>query len=238
MKLYRVTNNPLPIIGGRAERNWMDMTSQKYAYRCLPMTIANSTGWEFITPQRIVMTYRGGNAKEAIEVREGKHLAHSHFGDGIVTFHTGYLIRTDPDDVLWVRGAPNFFIDGLAPLDGIVETNWAPYTFTMNWKFTRPGQVIIEAGDPICFIMPFNHNKIDEIVPEIHDIKDNPELQNEYQEWTKSRSEFIMKLRSNDEEANKQKWQKDYFKGKNLATNEKYANHVHKRRLPTPILKG
>ena len=34
------------IIAGQSRRQWMDETRHRHAYRCLPLTIANSMGWE------------------------------------------------------------------------------------------------------------------------------------------------------------------------------------------------
>ena len=38
---------------------------------------------------------------------------------------------------LMVRGPTNSSKDGIVALDGIIETDWAHSTFTMNWRFTR-----------------------------------------------------------------------------------------------------
>ncbi|NDG04180.1 MAG: hypothetical protein EB121_02330 [Alphaproteobacteria bacterium] len=45
------------------------------------------------------------------------------------------------------RGAPNSAKHGIAPLDGLIETDWLPFGFTMNWRFTAPGQVTFERDD-------------------------------------------------------------------------------------------
>jgi hypothetical protein len=63
----------------------------------------------------------------------------SHFGSGIITFHANCIFRTDPETNLWVSGPINTPKDGLAPLTGLIESDWMPYTFTMNWMVTRPG---------------------------------------------------------------------------------------------------
>ena len=31
-------------------RSWMDVTPEKFAYRCLPLDIANAHGWEILAP--------------------------------------------------------------------------------------------------------------------------------------------------------------------------------------------
>ena len=39
--------------------------------------------------------------------------------------------------------------DGIYPLTGVIETDWSPYTFTMNWRFTRRNhRVHFDAGEP------------------------------------------------------------------------------------------
>ena len=49
------------------------------------------------------------------------------------------------------------FKDGIHPLDGIIETDWAVATFTMNWKFTCVGvPVTFKKGEPIAMFFPFN----------------------------------------------------------------------------------
>ena len=65
------------------------------------------------------------------------------------------LFRTEPGYDLMVQGPDQPAQGWIAPLTGIIETDWAPYTFTMNWMFTRPGQVVrFEAGEPFCHFFP------------------------------------------------------------------------------------
>ena len=59
---------------------------------------------------------------------------------GVVTFHPGYLFRTPDGWSMHGHAAPpNHVKDGIQPLVGLVETDWLPFPFTMNWIFTRPG---------------------------------------------------------------------------------------------------
>ena len=79
----------------------------------------------------------------------------SHFGNGVVTFSIPYLFRMLRGINLWVKGPCNYIKDGVQPLEGIVETDWLPATFTMNWKLTRPHhRVRFERGEPICMLVP------------------------------------------------------------------------------------
>ena len=38
------------IVPGRPQRAWMDAFHDRHAYRCLPLTMANTTGWEILSP--------------------------------------------------------------------------------------------------------------------------------------------------------------------------------------------
>ena len=48
------------------QRDWMDATPEKYAYRCLPLNIANAQGWELLNIGGFTATWNGGASKEAI----------------------------------------------------------------------------------------------------------------------------------------------------------------------------
>ena len=47
---YRTEESPPELIPARPERDWMELTDQRYAYRCIPLSIANASGWEVVLP--------------------------------------------------------------------------------------------------------------------------------------------------------------------------------------------
>ncbi|HJP97375.1 MAG TPA: DUF6065 family protein [Rhodanobacteraceae bacterium] len=233
---YRLGPGAAPIVPGHRDREWMDQTGDHYAYRCLPLTMANTSGWELTSPFDFEVTWNGGQELDAITARASnldpnllRAFALSHFGHGILTFHTGWLFRTSPGWGLWVRGAPNFARDGIHALDGMVETDWLPFPFTMNWRFTRPCTVRFRTGDPFCFITLCPHALLDEVAPERASIDDDPKLKADYAEWGRSRAEFNKLLREGDPATVAKKWQRGYFQGKDLHGDAPF--HVNKRRL-------
>ena len=124
-------------------RSWMDATSEAFAYRCLPLNIANAHGWEILTPKGFWAYWRGGTSTADVIIRPDADMPPasvpiSLFGQGTFTVHVQGLFRTPPGWNLYVGGSPNSAKDGVAPLAGVIETDWSPYTFTMNWRFTRP----------------------------------------------------------------------------------------------------
>jgi len=220
MKLiaYAVVQNPSEIRPAPHTRSWMDSTPSAFAYRCLPMVNANSHGWEILCPADCDIVWNGGPERADVYVTmdpPGGDWVASHFGAGVVTFKTGYLFRTSPGFNLWVGGPVNQPKDAIAPLIGIVETDWMPSTFTMNWRMTRPGETIkFRKGEPFCSIFPLARGVVASIEPEIRDARDDADLFAAYAIWSDSRSQFNEDLEIEGSEAREHGWQKHYFRGK------------------------
>jgi hypothetical protein len=223
---------------GRSDRTWMDMTSERFAYRCIPLAIANASGWELAVPFAFQAAWYGGDDMSAIQIRANdqrvRHYVTSHFGSGVLTFHTGWLFRTSPGWAVWTRGAPNTVKDGIVPLDGLVETDWLPFPFTMNWKFTRPGVVKFEAGEPFCFITLAPHGLMDAVQPTVRTLESDPKLKAAYEDWNASRSDFSKRLAAREEGAMAEKWQRTYVQGRGGIEDGAPVYHLSKRRLKAP----
>ena len=203
-----------------ANRNWMDRTPEKFAYRCLPMSIANAYGWQILNPVRFVANWNGGQSPDclsitAVDAETQPLAARSHFGSGILTFQVDCILRTDPDFDLWVGGPPNRLKDGIQPLTGIVESDWMPYTFTMNWKFTRKNRpVAFEREEPFCTFYPIQKGIMEEVIPEMRPLSSEPQLKLHYEQWSISRKDFLSSLKSTAHDASELgHWQKHYFRG-------------------------
>jgi hypothetical protein len=226
------------IRAGSPKRAWMDSTNERYAYRCLPLTIANSHGWELLSPMAFEARWDGGDHMEAVEIRMdpgyAEHLKPvSLFGYGTVTWHVEAIFRTPPGWNLYVSGPPNRQKDAIQPLGGIIETDWSPYTFTMNWRFTRPGQwVRFEENEPIAFFFPVERGRAEQFVPRIERLEDAPELRAAFEKWSASRNAFQKWVLDANPAAPGEKWQKLYFRGLDADGNPGPADHQAKLRLP------
>jgi hypothetical protein len=242
MKLtcYALDQAPAQLIPGRTDRDWMDDFDARHPYRCLPLVMANSTGWELLTPCSFTATWNGGPLASDIRFDPDDDFADlgrvvtSHFTRGVITFHTGYLFRTEPGWDMWCGGAPNHLKDAIQPLTGIVETDWLPFPFTMNWHFTRPGIVSFKRGEPFCFIMPVPHASVDQFEPVLKDLEDDPVLREEYLAWRDSRASFLENLDAQDPETMRQGWQRHYFKGHKPTDGAPVETHINRRRLKSP----
>lgn len=233
---YQVSDNRnMPIICGSPQRAWMNVTDDRFAYRCLPMVMANQAGWMIANPTDFTVCWNGGGKREDLwfnfgrrqpidqysfqvsvgaTANEGDYRITSHFGNGIVTFEIPYLFRTPPEINLWVKGPSNSFKDGASALEGIVESDWIAATFTMNWKLTRPGLIVeFKRGEPICMIVPVQRGLAESLDPEQALITTNPKLDSELRIWHARRNEFLENLRRN-RSSGKSGWEKDYFQGR------------------------
>ena len=234
---YPTSNEKPLIVSAPRERDWMDESHNRYAYRCLPLNIANAHGWFVLNNAPFVAVWDGEPGLDAIriEARGGNStdlLATSHFGQGVITFRVDGIFRTDPGYDLWVGGPTNIIKDGIQPLTGLVETDWIPFTFTMNWRFTRKDNpVAFEHLEPICMIFPIDRRTMGQIQPQFRSLEEDPDLQNMYEQWADSRREFNKNLMVEGSEARRQKWQKQYFRGEMMGDLQKAAGHRTKLNL-------
>jgi hypothetical protein len=242
MKLtcYALNADPPTIRPAPTTRDWMDRFRDNHAYRCLPLNIANSHGWEILSPCALSITWNGGiDARDTtLKALDGyahlSHLAVSHFAYGIVTFHLWYLFRTEPGWDLFASGSFNSVKDGIAPLAGVIETDWLPYPFTMNWQMTRAGTVRFEKDEPLCMVFPVPHGVLQTVEPEILDLDDNPQLKTQMAAWRERRDEFMQKFNARDTATLREAWQRFYFIGK-MPDGSQPPQHLHKLRLSSPV---
>lgn len=230
---YVIDGHELRIRPAPAERQWMDESDQRFAYRCLPLNIANTHGWEILCTAGFSAIWDGGRTKDAITITPAlgpQSFAVSHFGNGVLTFHIPCLFQTGSGIDLYVTGPVNRPKDGIAPLSGIVETDWSPYTFTMNWLFTRPHHTVqFEAGEPFCHLFPVRRGEIEELSPAVRKLSEKPDLEREYKFWAENRQTFNEDLNKPGSRAVRERWQKNYFRG--MTPSGQPAPEGHRSRL-------
>ncbi len=243
LEAFRTQPNPPALVPCTQERAWMDVFTDRHAYRCLPLSIANTHGWELLVPAAFEVEWNGGQNIADLTVRalepfpEGfpfEHFAMSNFARGVVTFHTGYLFRTPPGWNILTTGAFNEPRPGISALTGIIESDWLPYPFTMNWQMLNPGTVRFDKDEVFCTVMPIPKNYLDQWDVAIHDLSDDPVLRAEQELFKASRTEFRKRLEAKDPEILKEGWQRHYFVGR-FPDGTEGVDHVNKPRLNPPV---
>ncbi len=143
---------------GPARRAWM--TEEPTTYQCLPMVVANQWGWQVLCPTEVDVTWDGSASPSGLRVEVDPRWSvaiKSQFGRGIVTFTPPWLFRTPPGWDLYAKGPSNRWKPNCAPLEGVIETWWLNYTFTLNWKLVEPGAVRFAAGESLGQLIPVPH---------------------------------------------------------------------------------
>jgi hypothetical protein len=139
-------------------RQWMN--ENPHAYHCLPLVIANQWGWQVLCPIDVTVTWDGTPGIAGLRVECDHKFTNSiksQFGSGIVTFSPPWLFRTPPGWDLYVKGPSNRWKANCVPLEGVVETWWLNYTFTLNWKLVEPGTVAFSKGESLAQLVPVPH---------------------------------------------------------------------------------
>jgi hypothetical protein len=210
-------------------REWMDKTPGAFAYHCLPLVMANSLGWYLINDVPCEMEWDGTEPAAGLKVWPTEPLTKieewmlptSHFGSGVLTFHAEYMFVTERRTCLITKGPANYPKHGIAPLEGVIETDWLPYPFTVNWKMTAPHtRVRFERGEPIAQIFPWPLDMLDDVEPEILMLQENPELFAKYEDYRKKRGVFNEKFKSDGK-----KRQKYYVRGEDSLGNRYLEQH-------------
>jgi hypothetical protein len=231
-------DNAPPIIAAPTNRPWMSATRGGWANRCLPLLIANQCGWELRNPSAFSATWMGGDDPAALMIAPdrrdpGQLLPASNFGYGILTWHLPILFRTPPGYDLLVRGPANHPKDAVSPLEGIVETDWASSSFSMNWKFTRQLMPVrFEVDEPICMIVPQRRGELEEFAPELRPIESDEELRRKHEFFLRSRHEVGQLQAATDTSAGERvPWQGDYTRGSHADGEPGADDHTTRRDL-------
>lgn len=220
LKKWNITNQSLNIIPAKKDRVWMKDSVDSFAYRCLPLTASNGFGWWILNPYKLEIIWNGGKNKEDISIKSfdqynniiQQNVCISHFGEGVITWNLAFILQTQNGHNLYVKGPANLPKRGIAALEGLIETDWLPFTFTMNWKCTEPNyKIIFEKDEPICQFFPVERHYLESWDAQEDDIKNAGEFYEKYKDWEVSRNDYLKNLSTMKRE--EAIGQRDYMKG-------------------------
>lgn len=219
------------------KRDWMDAVPQKYVYRCIPLTAANTMGWEILNPVDATVRWDGGMMNTDVRVKPAApspFAASSHFGGGVVTWYLPFLFRTSPDLGLVVTGPANHDRDDAVPLDAFVRTDWLPFPFTMNWRLTRKNEdVTFKANEPICRVFPFPISLLEETTLEMTNLADDPGFLEEVNTFGAARQQNVAKqqadaahwMETGEEPTGEGVWNSQYVRAQSKSKGEGFLPH-------------
>ena len=224
------------------QRDWMDATPSRFAYRCLPLTIVNQTGWWIRNPVGFTATGAGRPHPGSIDFRFDvvgeiwKNWINNQFGEGIITWNTPFLFRTKPQGSrLLVCGPANDFKANAHPLTALIESDWISMSFTMNWKIMIPNKPVrFEMGEPLFQAIPLVEQRLrgpGRRVGHLSEADDDPELSAPTRNGTRAAGSSTSRRPAG--EVKPDDWQKDYFQGRD-AIGREAATAAHDQGEATP----
>lgn len=156
---------------GQLKREWF----VTHAYYCLPLTMGNQYGFVVKSYYDFEVTWNGGEYVKDVSIKFdnpaeyqrtlGLQQVSSHFGMGTVTVQLGFALRTPPGINLMTQNPPNYYIDGITHMCGVVESDNLRRDFTFNLKVTRPNHPIrIRKGDWIGYFIPYPRHFVDPFI--------------------------------------------------------------------------
>lgn len=158
-KEYDISDIIEPLKG----KNKRDYFSQPFYY-CLPLLIANQSGFVVKAAHDLEVYWSGGEAPAAIKKINNKNVPDSYekiqeyftnFRSGIISIENAFIFRTPPGINLMTIQPPNYFIRGIHSMSGVVEADNLRRSFTFNLKITEPNKVIkIKKGDWLSAFVP------------------------------------------------------------------------------------
>jgi hypothetical protein len=157
------------------KRDWMDVTPEKHAYRCFPVTQANMVGWNLFCEEDIKFIWNGINdtSGENVKILEGSEFAYTGRGQSTISFMTGLVFRTDQNISMLTINPVNYFNEDFETMSSLISTSFYDNDYPLAIKARVPNkEIIIKAGQPIATIIPISLTSLDNTCIEMYEYSD------------------------------------------------------------------
>jgi hypothetical protein len=181
------------------KRDWMDLTPEKHAYRCFPVTQANMIGWSLSCTEDIEFVWNGVNdtSSENINILSKKDFLYTGRGQATVSIVTGLVFRTDENISMFTITPVNYFDDNFEVVSSLISTSWLDTDFPLAIKAKIANKnILIKANTPIAQIVPISLTQMNNTSINIIDFSDPGQKR---QESIKSYGEEAQKINSKGE---------------------------------------
>lgn len=186
---------PIPV-----KRDWMDDTPDGHAYRCFPVTMANTIGWTLACPVDVSFIWDGqiDTTPDRVKILSGQEYCYTGRGQGSVSFNTGLILKSEKNISVLSITPQNYFYEDFEVMSSLISTSFFNVDFPLAIKVKVPNkEITIKAGTPIATIIPISLTSLKDesieienfIKPEDYDAKlksygDAAQIINQSGEWT------------------------------------------------------
>jgi len=157
------------------KRDWMDVTPEKHAYRCFPVTQANMIGWNLSWKKDVKFIWNGVNdtSQDNVTILTDDVYLYTGRGQSSVSFTTGLTFRTDKNFSLFTINPVNYFSPDFETMSSLISSSWFDSDFPLAIKAKTPNkEILIKAGQPIATIIPVSLTDLDNTSIKVYDYKD------------------------------------------------------------------
>ena len=161
--VYRLGSSSANIDQLPLKRDWMDLTFDRHAYQCFPVSLANRLGWYVSFPEDISFIWDGINDSTSghVSILSGERYVHPNRGNRTISFNTGIYFSSKKNVSLLTMPVPNQFIEGTQCFTTLLSTSVLENDFPIAWIVNKPNEVItIPANTPIAAILPISINDV------------------------------------------------------------------------------
>lgn len=161
----KVSISPMSI-----KRDWMDVTPEKHAYRCFPVTQANMIGWNLSCDEDIIFTWTGvtDTSSETVKILKGNNFSYTGRGQATISINTGLVFKTDQDVSMFIINPVNYFNEDFETMSSLISTSFYGNPLPLAIKARAANkEVVIKAGTPIATILPISLTALDNTEIEI-----------------------------------------------------------------------
>ena len=166
------------------QRDWMDITFERHAYQCFPISLSNRVGWGIYYPEDITFVWDGVNdsnpAAEHVKVISGSKYVHTGRANRTISFNTDLTFVCDEEEdlSLLTMPVPNQFIRGAQCMTTILSPSVLQGEIPIAWVITEPDlEITIPAGTPVASVLPISLSKLGDYPVKVK--SGNPPYQNE-----------------------------------------------------------
>jgi hypothetical protein len=175
ISVEKTQDSKITIIPMSIKRDWMDVTPEKHAYRCFPVTQANMIGWSLSCDEDIVFTWNGvtDTSSETVKILKGDHFSYTGRGQATISINTGLIFKTDQDLSMLTISPVNYFNEDFETMSSLISTSFYRNPMPLAIKATSANkEITIKAGTPIATIIPVSLTALDNTEITIVDYKD------------------------------------------------------------------
>ena len=175
ISVEQTVNSCIAITPMSIKRDWMDVTPEKHAYRCFPVTQANMVGWSLSSTKDVRFIWNGINdtSSENVKVLEGEEFTYTGRGQSTVSFMTGLIFRTDENISMLTINPVNYFNEDFETMSSLISTSFFDNDYPLAIKARVPNkEIVIKAGQPLATIIPVSLTALDNTTIEIYDYAD------------------------------------------------------------------